>query len=105
KTEPRPPSYIIGLTLQRFRKLSRWWQEFHSTMMRSAHSTKETKIAGLPNFAPHCVKSLSETPRARAHAPHAKIGTRFATSFSSVSPSGGQPTGRIPFARGLRSRE
>jgi hypothetical protein len=25
----------------------------HSTMMRSAHSTSETKIAGLPNFAPH----------------------------------------------------
>jgi hypothetical protein len=25
----------------------------HSVMMRSAHSTKPTKIAGLPNFAPH----------------------------------------------------
>ena len=25
----------------------------YSTMMRSAHSTNETKIAGLPNLAPH----------------------------------------------------
>jgi hypothetical protein len=28
-------------------------RDFHSTMIRSAHSTSETKIAGLPNFAPH----------------------------------------------------
>jgi hypothetical protein len=27
--------------------------QFHSTIIRSAHSTSETKIAGLPNFAPH----------------------------------------------------
>jgi hypothetical protein len=27
--------------------------DFHSTIIRSAHSTSETKIAGLPNFAPH----------------------------------------------------
>jgi MacB-like periplasmic core domain len=26
---------------------------FHSTIIRSDHSTSETKIAGLPNFAPH----------------------------------------------------
>ena len=25
----------------------------HSTIIRSDHSTSETKIAGLPNFAPH----------------------------------------------------
>jgi hypothetical protein len=25
----------------------------HSTIIRSAHSTSETKIAGFPNFAPH----------------------------------------------------
>jgi hypothetical protein len=25
----------------------------YSVMMRSAHSTRETKMAGLPNFAPH----------------------------------------------------
>jgi hypothetical protein len=25
----------------------------YSVMMRSAHSTNETKTAGLPNFAPH----------------------------------------------------
>jgi hypothetical protein len=45
----------------------------HSVMMRSAHSTSETKIVGLPNFAPHCARSASVTPRAREHAPHAKI--------------------------------
>jgi hypothetical protein len=45
----------------------------HSVMTRSAHSTRETKIAGLPNFAPHWVRSASVTPRAREHAPHAKI--------------------------------
>jgi hypothetical protein len=27
--------------------------DFHSTIIRSAHSTSETKIAGLPNLAPH----------------------------------------------------
>jgi hypothetical protein len=27
--------------------------DFHSTIILSAHSTSETKIAGLPNFAPH----------------------------------------------------
>jgi hypothetical protein len=26
---------------------------FHSTIIRSAHSTSDTKIAGFPNFAPH----------------------------------------------------
>ncbi len=45
----------------------------HSVMMRSAHSTSETKIAGLPNFAPHWARSASVTPRAREHAPQAKI--------------------------------
>ena len=28
-------------------------QGVHSVMMRSAHSTRPTKIVGLPNFAPH----------------------------------------------------
>src|ERR1700735_2392819 len=45
----------------------------HSVMMRSAHSTSDTKIAGLPNLAPHWARSASVTPRAREHAPHAKI--------------------------------
>jgi hypothetical protein len=33
--------------------LEEQWEEIYSVMMRSAHSTKPTKIAGLPNFAPH----------------------------------------------------
>jgi hypothetical protein len=45
----------------------------YSVMMRSAHSTSETKIVGLPNFAPHWRKSVSSTLRARQQAPQAKI--------------------------------
>ena len=73
--------------------------------MRSAHSTSETKIAGFPNFAPHEFKSVSVTPRAREQAPQEKIGICFATTFSRVSLSGGQPTGRMALAMDLRIRE
>ncbi len=45
----------------------------HSVMTRSAHSTNDTNIVGLPNFAPHWARSLSVTPRAREQAPQAKI--------------------------------
>jgi hypothetical protein len=52
------------------------------------------------------------TPRAREQAPQAKIGMCFATTLSSVSLSGGQPTGRIAFTidfriqrSGLREKE
>ena len=62
-------------------------------MIRSAHSTSETNIAGLPNFAPHSFKSVSVTPRAREQAPQEKMGMCFATTFCSISLSGGQPTG------------
>lgn len=44
----------------------------HSVMIRSAHSTSETKVAGVPNFAPHSFMSVSATPRAREQAPHEK---------------------------------
>lgn len=77
----------------------------YSTMILSAHSTRETKIAGLPNLAPHCVRSLSETPRARPQAPQAKTGMCLATSFSSVSLSGGHPIGRMALAVALRISE
>src|SRR5260370_42401813 len=40
----------------------------HSVMMRSAHSTRPTKTAGFPNFAPHGVTSASVTTRARPRA-------------------------------------
>ena len=43
----------------------------YSVMTRSAHSTSETKIAGLPNFAPHWSRSVCITLRAREQAPHA----------------------------------
>jgi hypothetical protein len=65
----------------------------HSTIIRSAHSTSDTKIAGLPNFAPQVSKSVSVTPRAREQTPQAKTGMCLATTFSRVSLSGGQPTG------------
>ena len=77
----------------------------HSVMMRSAHSTKPTKMAGLPNFAPHCVTSASVTPRARLQAPQAKTGICLAMIFSRASLSGGQPTGTTALAVTLRINE
>src|SRR6202008_9297 len=44
-------------------------------------------------------------PRAREQAPQEKIGICFATTFSRVSLSGGQPTGRIAFAMDFRIKE
>jgi hypothetical protein len=76
--------------------------ESHSVMIRSAHSTIETKIAGVPNFAPHWFKSASVTPRAREQAPQEKTGMCLATTLSRVSLSGGQPTGMIAFTVALR---
>ena len=76
----------------------------HSVMMRSAHSTSETKIAGVPNFAPQLLKSVSETPRAREQAPQENTGMRFVTIFSRVSLKGGQPMGMIASAVALRIR-
>ena len=73
-------------------------------MMRSAHSTRETKIAGVPNFAFHVLKSLSVTPRAREQAPQEKTGMCFATIFSIISLSGGQPMGLTASAVVLRIR-
>src|SRR5579862_6414373 len=65
----------------------------HSAMILSAHSTRPTKIAGLPNLKPHCVTSASVTPRERLHAPQANTGILAATILSNVSFSGGQPMG------------
>jgi hypothetical protein len=43
------------LSSEVLRGISALWvvPDIHSTIIRSAHSTSETKIAGLPNFAPH----------------------------------------------------
>ena len=74
----------------------------YSVITRSAHSMSETKIVGLPNFAPQEFKSVSVTPRAREQAPQEKIGMRLATTFAIVSLNGGQPTGMIAFAVSFR---
>jgi hypothetical protein len=74
----------------------------YSVMIRSAHSTSDTKIAGLPNFAPQSFKSASVTPRAREQTPQEKIGMCLATTLSSVSLRGGQPTGKIAATVALR---
>ena len=73
-------------------------------MMRSAHSTSEVKIAGLPYLAPQVLKSLSVTPRAREQAPQEKTGMCFARIFSRVSCSDGHPTGKMASAVALRIR-
>jgi hypothetical protein len=73
-------------------------------MMRSAHSTSDTKIVGDPNFAFHSFKSASPTPRAREQTPHAKTGICLATTLSRISLSGGHPTGNIAAKVALRIR-
>jgi len=73
-------------------------------MILSAHSTSDTKIAGLPNLAPQSFKSASVTPRAREQTPQEKIGMCLATALSSISLSGGQPTGNMVAAVALRIR-
>jgi hypothetical protein len=76
----------------------------YSVMTRSDHSTRFTNIVGLPNFAPHCAKSASVTPRARLQNPQAKTGMCLAVIFSRVSLRGGQPTGTTASAVTLRIR-
>ena len=76
----------------------------YSDMMRSAHSTRETKMAGLPNFAFQFARSFSVTPRAREQAPQAKTGMCLATTFSRSSLSGGQPMGNKASEVALRIR-
>jgi len=76
----------------------------YSEMTRSAHSTRETKTAGFPNFAFQFARSVSETPRAREQAPQAKTGMRLATTFSRDSLSGGQPIGITASEVALRIR-
>ena len=97
--------YPARIRLDRCRQVRSVPSELHSTIIRSAHSTSETKIAGVPNFAPHWLKSVSVTPRAREQAPQEKMGMCFATTFASVSLSGGQPTGMIEFTMDFRNRE
>jgi hypothetical protein len=76
----------------------------YSEMTRSAHSTRETKMAGLRNFAFRFARSFSETPRAREQAPQAKTGMCLATTFSRNSLSGGQPMGITASEVALRIR-
>src|SRR5262249_24179314 len=74
----------------------------HSTIMRSAHTTRLTKTAGVPYFAFQVFKSVSETPRAREQAPQEKTGMCLARTFSRVSLNGGQPMGWIVSTVALR---
>jgi hypothetical protein len=76
----------------------------YSEMTRSDHSTKETKMAGLPNFAFQIARSFSETPRAREQAPQANTGMCLATTLSRNSLSGGQPMGMTASEVALRIR-
>src|SRR5262249_53096122 len=76
----------------------------HSEITRSAHSTRETKTAGLPNFALQMARSFSETPRAREQAPQENTGMCLATIFSLNSLSGGQPMGITASEVALRIR-
>ena len=71
---------IDGLTEEEIRRGLAWKSRAvirkatlraYSVMILSAHSTSETKIFGLPNFAPYSFKSASVTPLALEHAPHA----------------------------------
>src|SRR5882724_7389081 len=77
---------------------------FHSVITWSAHSIKDTKIVGFPNFAPKFARSASVTPRARAQAPQAKIGTCIVANLASDSPTGGHPTGVTASATIFRIR-
>src|SRR3979411_2363011 len=74
----------------------------YSVITWSAHSTKDTKIAGFPNLAPKFDRSSSVTPRAREQAPQAKMGTFLAASLARDSTLGGQATGVTEFATALR---
>ena len=56
----------------------------YSVITRSAHSTSETKIAGLPNFAPHWSRSACTTDRARQQAPHGRWPGSQQSSFSTT---------------------
>jgi hypothetical protein len=57
----------------------------YSVMIRSAHSTRATKIAGLPNFAPQSFKSASVTPRARPQSKLALLVGRVVFCRAAVS--------------------
>jgi hypothetical protein len=81
-----------------------WISSTYSEMTRSDHSTSETKMAGLPNFAFQIARSFSETPRAREQAPQAKTGMCLATILSRNSLSGGQPMGITASEVALRIR-
>ena len=72
--------------------------------MWSAHSTNETRTAGLPHFAPQLVKSASVTPRAREQAPQEKTEICFAMIFPIISLSEGQPIGLTASTVALRIR-
>src|SRR5260370_39349363 len=74
-------------------------------MKRYGHATRRKKIGGLWKLVCYGMKFVCVGTRAREHAPQAKTGMCLATTLSSVSLSGGQPTGKIALTMDLRSNE
>jgi hypothetical protein len=96
--------HTSGWSPDRQKRLVAHFAEDYSVIIRSHHSTSETKTAGLPNFALQVWRSISETPRAREQDPQEKTGICLATIFSRISSSGGQPIGNIVATVALRMR-
>ena len=71
RTMPRQLSLGSSKRTKRPCLMSARRQGTYSVMILSAHSASETKIFGLPNFAPYSARSVSVTPLAREHAPQA----------------------------------
>ena len=63
----------------------------------SAAATFSAKTFGFTNCAFFGFRSASVTPRATEHLPQTKIGTRWATTSSTISFSGGIATGMTAF--------
>lgn len=63
----------------------------------SAAATFSAKIFGFTNCAFFVLRSASVTPRATEHFPQTKIGTRWATTSSTISFSVGIATGMTAF--------
>ena len=63
----------------------------------SAAATLSAKTFGLMNCAFFGLRSASVTPRATEHFPQTKIGTRWATTASTISFSAGMATGMTAF--------
>ena len=77
----------------------------YSEMTRSDHSTRDTKMAGLPNFAFQTARSFSETRRARK-SPSSKdrnvFGDDLVAQLAEWRPANGNHRVRSGFAHQIR---